>query len=72
MTRSEHMDWCKARAIEIAETGDLNGAWASMASDLGNHEDTANHPAIELGMMMLMGGHLSSKDAMIKFIEGFN
>lgn len=72
MTRSEHMDWCKAQAIEIAETGDLNGAWASMASDLGKHEDTANHPAIELGMMMLMGGHLSSKDAMIKFIEGFN
>lgn len=72
MTRTEHMDWAKERAIAIARSGDIKGAWASMVSDLGKHDETAGHAAIELGMMMLMGGHLSSQSEMIKFIEDFN
>lgn len=72
MTRTEHMDWAKERAITIAKTGDIKGAWASMVSDLGKHDETAGHAAIELGMMMQMGGHLSSQPEMIKFIEDFN
>jgi hypothetical protein len=47
-------------------------AYASMASDLRKHPDTANHGAIKLGMMMLIGGHLRSPMEMRKFIEGFN
>ncbi|MFY9457669.1 MAG: hypothetical protein WAP23_01945 [Candidatus Spechtbacterales bacterium] len=43
-----------------------------MCSDLGKHPETAGHLAIELGMMLLMGGHLDSKEEMRKFIEGFN
>lgn len=72
MTRTEHMDWAKERAIEIANSGDVTGAWSSMVSDLNKHDETAGHAAIELGMMMLMGGHLSSQAEMVKFIEGFN
>jgi hypothetical protein len=52
--------------------GDVNQAYASMASDLGKHPETANHAAIQLGMMLLMGGHLSSTMEMRKFIEGFH
>lgn len=71
-TRQEHMDWCKKRAIEYVESGDLQGAFASMASDLGKHPDTAGHAGIQLGVMQLMGGMLNTPEQMRKFIEGFN
>lgn len=72
MTREEHMNWCKGRALQYANAGDINNAWGSMVSDLNKHPETEGHAAINLGMMMLMGGHLSSRDEMVKFIEGFN
>lgn len=34
-TREEHLNWCKARALEILDSGDVQGAFASMTSDLG-------------------------------------
>jgi len=52
--------------------GNLSGAWASMISDLRKHPETADHAAISLGNMMLVGGHLNSATEMRKFIEGFN
>lgn len=72
MTRQEHLDWCKEHAIEYAKQGDTTGAFASMASDLKKHPDTEMHIGIELGMMQLMAGMLSTPDEMIKFIDGFN
>lgn len=72
MTRQEHLDWCKQRAIECIDGGDVPGAYVSMASDLNKHPDTQGHAAIQLGMMMLMAGHLSSPQEMRRFIEGFN
>lgn len=71
-TRAEHLAWCKKRALEYCDIGDTNQAFASMGSDLGKHSDTAGHAAIELGMMLLMGGHLDTPDKMRKFINGFN
>ena len=72
MTRNEHLDWCKKRALEYIDSGDLNEAYASMASDLGKHPETEGHIAIGLGLQMLMAGHLSTDDKMRKFILGFN
>jgi hypothetical protein len=72
MTREEHLDWCKQRAREYVDRGDLSNAYASMASDLGKHPETEGHQAIQLGMMLMMGGHLSSAAEMRKFIDGFN
>ena len=71
-TRSEHMDWCKKRALEYIEQGDLKRAYASMASDLGKHPETQGHPAIGLGMQLMLIGDLSTPDSMRKFIDGFN
>ena len=71
-TRAEHLAWCKQRALEYVNAGDLPQAMASMGSDLGKHPETAGHSAIQLGMMLLMGGHLNTQQAMRKFIEGFN
>lgn len=33
MTRQEHMDWCKARALEYINEGDINNGLISMMSD---------------------------------------
>lgn len=71
-TRSEHLAWCKSRALEYVQAGDVEQAFASMASDLGKHPETAGHIGIELGMMQLMTGGLSTPDSMRRFIEGFN
>lgn len=71
-TRQEHVQWCKDRAMEYVNDGDLQGAYASMTSDLGKHPETEGHSAIQLGMMLMIGGHLSTAQEMGKFIDGFN
>lgn len=72
MTRAEHMQWCKDRALEYVDINDLDQAMASMLSDLGKHDETRQHPTRELMVMMKLGGHLSTQAEMRKFIEGFN
>ena len=72
MTRSEHLEWAKARALKYTDIGDVANAFASISSDLSKHPETANHAGIELGMMLLMGGRLSTAAEMRKFTEGFN
>lgn len=75
-TRAEHLAWCKQRALAELEVPNeaegLKNALASMASDLTKHPETETHAAIGLGMMMVMGGQLSTKPEMAKFIDGFN
>jgi hypothetical protein len=34
MTRQEHLDWCKKRALEYADRGDVAQAITSIGSDL--------------------------------------
>lgn len=72
MTRAEHLAWCKTRALQYVDEGDLNNAFASLVSDLGKHEETRGHGAIELGLILLMAGQLVSPAAMRDFIEGCN
>lgn len=72
MTRAEHLAWCKQRALEYVDQGQNQAAYASMASDLNKHPETANHAAISLGLMLMVGGHLDSGPEMRRFIEGFN
>lgn len=69
---NEHLAWCKKRALEYVDQGDLTQAYASMISDLRKHLETENHGAIVLGIMLLGAGHLSTQTEMRKFIEGFN
>jgi len=71
-TRAEHIAWCKSRALQYCDTGDISQAYASMASDLSKHEETANHGGIQLGMMQIMAGMLTTPQQMRHFIEGFN
>ena len=73
MNRTEHLQWCKDRAIEILDrTGDTAEAYASFGSDMSKHPETANHSAIALGLMLMLGGANNTPDEMRKFINGFN
>jgi hypothetical protein len=72
MTKQEHLDWCKGRALEYVKDNDLRNAWTLMASDLSKHPETENHPGIQLGMMLLMANQLNTPAEMEKFINGFN
>lgn len=72
MTRAEHMEWCKQRALEYVERGEFDQAVASMSSDLGKHPETENHAGIQLGFIELMSGQLKTVEDCRKFINGFN
>ena len=70
-TRDEHMAWCKHRALAYLPD-DPQQALASMISDLGKHDETKDHAAIKLTMMLMISGHLQSADQVHHHIEGFN
>lgn len=71
-TREEHMEWCKERALEYVDAGDLPQAFASMGSDLSKHSETKDHSGIMLGAQMMFSGLLNTADEMKRFINGFN
>ena len=70
MDRAEHLQWCKDRANAYVDTGDTQNAFASLMSDLRKHPDTDGHGAIELGMMLMLAGQLSTTAQMRDFIDG--
>jgi hypothetical protein len=70
MNRAEHLQWCKDRAIQYVDEGDVQNA--SLTSDLNKHPETERHPAVELGMLLMLSGHLSTAAQMRDFIEGCN
>ena len=72
MDRTEHLQWCKDRAMKYVNAGDLNQAFTSFSSDMAKHPETAEHSALNLGAMFLFGGHLDTTDKMEKWINGFN
>jgi len=71
MTREEHLNWCKKRAMEYVEIGDTQQAVASMLSDLGKHPDTKKSLewAGPLGVNILL---MDNKQRVVEFIQGFN
>lgn len=45
MNRQEHLQFCKDRALEYLDRGDLNNAATSMMSDMKKHPETADYYA---------------------------
>jgi hypothetical protein len=72
VTRQEHLDWSKQRALEYVDRGDLVQAFTSMGSDLSKHDELRNHPGIQIGLQFLMIRGLSTRYEMRRFIEGFH
>ena len=71
MTRQEHLVWCKKRALEYVDTGDLKQAVASMLSDLSKHDETQGVVKI-MGMIGIMEATNGTPESVRRFIEGFN
>jgi hypothetical protein len=71
MTRAEHLAWCKCRALEYVDQGDLASAVTSMLSDLSKHPDTAsNNPFLAaLALTYVTSGDVSG---VRRWINGFN
>ncbi len=73
MTRKEHIEWCKQRAIqEMDHSGDPSQAYVSMASDLRKHPETNSESLIQLCVMQMMMPNSTTRQAAIKFLNGFN
>lgn len=72
MDREEHLAWCKKRALEYVDRGDLRNAWGSFVSDIQKHDETRDHMALNLGIQMQISGLLKTEHQMREFIEGFN
>ncbi len=75
MKREEHLAWCKQRALEYVDRGELVEGVTSMLSDMDKHEETKIDPAGALGMLtMLAFQQAAQHDAysVRRFIEGFN
>jgi len=72
MKRAEHLQWAKNRAFEYIDAGDVSTGWTSFVSDLSKHAELAGHTAIELGMLQILGGLLSTPAQMREFIDGTN
>ena len=70
-TREEHLAWCKDRALEYVNSGDITNAVASMGSDLNKHPGTRDHSGIMLGLMLRMSGSLSNPHEARRWIESF-
>lgn len=76
MTRKEHLDWCKARALEYLDNGDAGTALASFHSDVLKHEETAeilHNPAITLLTAHTLSSLGQGDTSTVRgYIEGFN
>jgi len=71
-TREEHLAWCKQRALEYIDRGDIQNGITSMMSDMNKHEETRAPALDQLALMMLMSGNLNSVHEARKFINGYN
>lgn len=68
VTRDEHLEWCKKRALEYVERGDYTNAVKSMLSDLRKHPETAK---LLNPFSALFGVTARSEEDARRFIEGF-
>ncbi len=72
ISRNEHLEWCKQRALEFLDKGDLHQALTSFASDMSKHPETGDHIMFDRGMTLLMTGQLDTDTEIREFITGFN
>jgi len=73
MTREQHLQWCKDRALEYIHAGDIANGLTSMLSDIRKHPDTDSPAMASLCMMTtIMAGRIKTTEEAEKFINGFN
>jgi hypothetical protein len=68
-TRDEHLEWCKQRARQYLDEGDLLNAVTSMGSDLNKHPELGCNPYI--GLIGALHAKEGDREAVRRWIEGF-
>ena len=72
MTRIEHINWCKQRAREYVQAGDLLEAVTSMMSDLGKHPETkeagGGGALAMLGLLALQQAQSGDRDGVVDLV----
>jgi hypothetical protein len=71
MTRDERLEWCKARAREYLERGDLVNAVASVISDMNQNYPELPPCPPELAMIGVQIAATGDRNRVSAFIEGF-
>ena len=73
-TRQEHLAFCKQRAMEYVNSGNLLEAVTSMMSDLRKHPETADtgQALAALGLFACQQAQQGDRDGVIRYIQGFN
>jgi hypothetical protein len=70
LTRDEYVQWCKDRALEYFNRGDLDDAVASMMSDMRKRDDTQYPEVLDhLALLELMN---YNREGVRRWIVGFN
>ena len=73
MTREEHLQWCKDRALEYLVEGNGRDAVASMLSDLSKHEAWQDNKMMPtLSFMGMTYATVNDLTAIRRWIKGFN
>jgi len=70
-TWAEHLAWCKVRALEYVERGDMLNAVASMASDLRKHPE-APGPVVLATLTVAASRGPQDAGTVRRWIEGWN
>lgn len=73
MTRQEHLDWSKRRALAYLDQNDPRQAFTSMLSDLTKHPELKDHIGGKIGVQfMLVPGWIDNPVEVRRWIVGFN
>jgi hypothetical protein len=70
LDRTEHVEWCKKRAREYLDQGDVANAITSILSDMPKHPECGVNPM--LGAFGLLIAQNNDSLEARRFIEGFN
>lgn len=72
MTREEHLQLAKGRALEYLNAGDIQNAVTSMMSDLSKHPDFIGGAYNSLNLLGIMYAANHNERGARRWIEGFN
>jgi hypothetical protein len=72
ISREDHLQWCKDRALEYVELGDLSKAIASMTSDIQKHPQTRLSPPVERALLIPILFNQLDEKKVSEWINGFD
>ena len=73
MTRDEHLEWAKKRALAYLDRGEVREGFTSMLSDLSKHPETKDHVGGRIGVgFMMLEGWIDNPVEVRRWIVGFN